>query len=737
MMGPSCCMFDIVPSASRRRRRQLRDRLASLVIRAAGLGVIVAVLAIGVFLVVEVMPLFAPAHVASAEPADGPVVAVDETVAGGVALDADTLFIIAPDGRYRTRSLDDAPPGEWARLPGALLAGQQVTGVVANDAALVLGLSGGDVVHVPRGADGDPEVLRARRYALFAEIRPTGLALAGDSRRWWLAGRGEDGRVAVLRGGQKGAAGDEHGAVSRFALPAEATHLALDGDGRLVLANNRRLEVWALDGDRAQALGGMEAFDEPDRRITALSYLAGGETLLVGDSRGQLRRWLDRHDGQAPLVAAPRGSAYDSMRSGAAIIRLLPVPGRHLALALDASGGLGLYQALSGRRWQGQAPSSDPLAWGVAGEEQLWWLDEKGLQVRTIHAEHAAVTWRTLWLAQLYEGHTQPVQRWQASAGGAVGESRFNLTPLAWGTLKAAGWALLFAVPLALAAAVHTAVYMPARLRSRVRPALELMEALPGVVIGFVAGLVIAPYVDRHLAGALALAMIIPLGLLLAGALWRRLPARLQRRLPLGWAGLWLVPWLALLCAASLALSPWLEATLFGGDLQGWLAAELGLTYVSRNAMIVGVAMGFAVIPTIYALAEDALSGVPRALDEGARALGATRWQALWRVWLPAASPGLFSAVMIGAGRAVGETMIVLMATGNTALMTVSPFEGLRSIAANIAIELPEAAFGGTHYRVLLLSALVLFAFTFAVNTLAELVRQRLQRRYRRLGGAR
>jgi len=101
---------------------------------------------------------------------------------------------------------------------------------------------------------------------------------------------------------------------------------------------------------------------------------------------------------------------------------------------------------------------------------------------------------------------------------------------------------------------------------------------------------------------------------------------------------------------------------------------------------------------------------------------------------LPAAAPGVFSAVMIGAGRAVGETMIVLMASGNTALMTLSPLEGMRSMAASIAIELPEAAPGGTHYRLLFLAALLLFVFTFLVNTLAELVRMRLRHRYRRLG---
>jgi len=104
-------------------------------------------------------------------------------------------------------------------------------------------------------------------------------------------------------------------------------------------------------------------------------------------------------------------------------------------------------------------------------------------------------------------------------------------------------------------------------------------------------------------------------------------------------------------------------------------------------------------------------------------------------VALAAAGPGLFSAVMIGAGRAVGETMIVLMASSNTALLSASPFEGMRTMAAAIAIELPEAAAGGITYRMLVLAALVLFLFTFFVNTLAEVVRQRLRRRYQRMGG--
>ncbi|SDI89753.1 ABC transporter permease subunit [Billgrantia gudaonensis] len=340
-------------------------------------------------------------------------------------------------------------------------------------------------------------------------------------------------------------------------------------------------------------------------------------------------------------------------------------------------------------------------------------------------------------LAVLAIGLFLAVEALPALLGGGleIDRIRATLTPIAWGTLKAAFWALLFAIPLALGAAMHSALFMSPRLRTRLKPTLELMEALPGVVIGFVAGLVLAPWVERHLPEALTLLLILPPAGLLAGALWRWLPTGVRCWLPLSWAGLWLVPWLIALSWVAMIVAPALEALLFGGDLRGWLDAELGLHYAARNALIVGLAMGFAVLPSVYALAEEALAGVPASLAEGAQALGATRWQALWRVVLPAASPGIFAAVMIGAGRAVGETMIVLLASGNSALMSASPLEGMRSMAASIAIELPEATPGSPDYRLLLLAALVLFVFTFLVNTLAELVRTRLRRRYRRMGG--
>ena len=137
-------------------------------------------------------------------------------------------------------------------------------------------------------------------------------------------------------------------------------------------------------------------------------------------------------------------------------------------------------------------------------------------------------------------------------------------------------------------------------------------------------------------------------------------------------------------------------------------------------------------VPIIFSIAEDALSNVPPSLSAASLALGASRWQTVWRVVLPSASPGIFAGIMIGFGRAVGETMIVLMATGNTPIMDWSIFNGMRTLSANIAVEIPEAPVGGTLYRVLFLCAVILFAMTFVLNTGAELVRERLRKKYMR-----
>jgi phosphate transport system permease protein len=321
---------------------------------------------------------------------------------------------------------------------------------------------------------------------------------------------------------------------------------------------------------------------------------------------------------------------------------------------------------------------------------------------------------------------------WQSTGATNDFETKFSLVPLVFGTLKGTFYALLFAIPLAVLGALYVSQFVHPDIRGRIKPTVEIMAALPSVVVGFVAGLYLAPLVERHVVPILLMMVVMPAAGTAGVLVWGLLP-RAARRLKPGMELALIVPLLLFGVWVSQQLAPAAERVLFGGDFRMWLSTALGLTYDQRNSLVVGLAMGFAVIPIIFTIADDAFSSVPSHLTAGSLALGASRWQTALRVVVPTASPGVFSAVMIGFGRAVGETMIVLMATGNTPVLDWSIFNGMRTLSANIAVEIPEAPYGGTLYRVLFLAAALLFGMTFAVNTLAEMVRQRLREKYRAL----
>jgi len=138
------------------------------------------------------------------------------------------------------------------------------------------------------------------------------------------------------------------------------------------------------------------------------------------------------------------------------------------------------------------------------------------------------------------------------------------------------------------------------------------------------------------------------------------------------------------------------------------------------NAFVGGVAMALAAIPIIFTVTEDVMTAVPSTYKEASLALGASKWQTAFFVTLPAAAPGIFAAVLLGIGRIFGETMIVLMATGNAALISMNPFDSVRTLSATIGAEMAEVVFGDTHYSVLFLIGTLLFVFTFALNATAE-----------------
>ncbi len=178
-------------------------------------------------------------------------------------------------------------------------------------------------------------------------------------------------------------------------------------------------------------------------------------------------------------------------------------------------------------------------------------------------------------------------------------------------------------------------------------------------------------------------------------------------------------------------------ATLIISAIAAWCLSAVGMDprgsvlgpYQERNALLVGGILGFAIIPLIYTISEDALQSVPQHLRSASLGCGATTWQTTMRVVIPTAMSGLFSAIMIGFGRAVGETMVVLMAAGNTPVMDINPMNGYRTLSATLATELPEAARGSTHFHALFLAAFLLFCFTLVANTVAEIVRLRFRKR--------
>jgi phosphate transport system permease protein len=356
--------------------------------------------------------------------------------------------------------------------------------------------------------------------------------------------------------------------------------------------------------------------------------------------------------------------------------------------------------------------------------------DHGELLTYTIHNPHPETTFSSLFKPVWYEGYERPEHVWQSSSGADDFEAKFGLVPLIFGTLKGTFYAMLVAVPLALLGAIYTSMFMHPNLRAKIKPTIEIMAALPTVILGFLAGLWLAPVLERFFPAMVAMIVVVPASVAVTAILWQYIPGTFIRRLRPGMETFVLIPVIIGAVWICLGLNQPIESFLFGADFKAWFATHWGLRYDQRNALVVGFAMGFAIVPIIFSISEEALSNVPRHLIAGSLALGATRWQTLVKLVLISASPGIFSAMMIGFGRAIGETMIVLMATGNTPIMDWSLFNGFRTLSANIAVEIPEAPYGGTLYRILFLAAVLLFVFTFLINTVAEIVRQRLRTKY-------
>ena len=739
--------------SSRAQRVRLRriDRAASWIIRASGILIIGSVIAILLQIVGVALPLFFPPSSAQIRhftptwlPDAGATVAIgtDEYLETGYVLlrDGTLVFFDSRSGREMER-VKLAPPAPGATIAGADVHGRLVHGLLWSNGATTL-----DQVLFTSVFDQQGVRRIGHEVKRLAAIEPIAGAVLVAARAapegpLTVAALLPDNRLRVLREiTRTDLLGNETHESQAFnlndALPGQITTLMLDGGGARLYAgtDNGYLLAWKLKAEGPALSERIRAFSN-GQRVAALAMVYGDSSIAIGGADGTVSTWFE--------VPAEPGSntrvlseIHPLKPHQGAVLSLLPSQGAKTIVSRGEDGKIAFHYPANEREFLTIEPKP-PLrlaALSTRGNGMIGLDREGAVDLWEIEAPHPEFNLKAMFGRIWYEGFQRPAFVWQSSSATDDSEPKLSLVPLIFGTLKGTFYALLFAVPLAVLAAIYTSTLMDPRLRLIVKPTVEVMAAVPTVVIGFLAALWFAPLIEPHLIGIFLFVLVLPVVLVAFVMLWDRIGStRLLERWRSGYEFILIVPAVLLALYSAIAAGGWAQREVFGGDFQLWMYQNLGTRVDQRNSVVIAFALGFAVIPIIFTISEDALIRVPRHLRAASLALGASRWQTAWRVLLPSASPGIFAAVMIGFGRAVGETMIVLMATGNTPIIDASVFNGMRTLSANIAVEIPEAPVNGTLYRVLFLSGALLFAATFLTNTVAEVVRYRLRKKYGRV----
>lgn len=838
------------------------DKAADWIIRIGGVGVIVAVFGIMIFLLQVVVPLFTGASLegsSTVKTAPGPralMDVIDEYKVLSTSVDASGkvhAFHIATGTELETPAFDlggkevtafnRTPNGRdlaFGFSDGTLRLGTlKVGGAVIDNTQLPAGLkrlsdvdsTDGKAIYTSISADQTRVISIAIELGDETQAAPAGSAIVAiDYRMGGTVERPTRSIITVAADGIGRVSRTESrsnmmtGAITTTTTTSELPGLPANVDIHSLLMTDKADQVYVAERSGNIYRYDTRSFAKPElaetvdllpgeATIGAVGFLIGQQSLVVGGSDGSVnvyfrlqREGAKTSDGfelvrahtlephARPVVAmdaSQRGKLFVTADAGGAVW-VRHSTSQQVVLKLLAEGAQ--YQTIA------LAPRENGIV-GITGGGQAHAWD--------IAVPHPETTLQTIFGKVWYEGYPGPGYTWQSSSGTDAFEPKLSLVPLIFGTIKATVYSLLFAIPIALGAAIYTSEFVHHRVRAVVKPTMELMASLPSVVLGFIAALILAPLVETWIGAIFCAFVLLPLGLFASAYLWQLLPASIALR----YGGLpkFVLIFVALAAMAygAFAIGPSFEALFFAGDLKAWSSGLIGSstpftamlvfplvfavlflgtqgivsdkfghllrgenrtlagatdiarwvatllaaacvsygaalmlnaigidprggivdTYVQRNTLVVGFAMGFAVIPIIYTISEDALNAVPEHLRAASLGCGATDWQTAIFVILPTAMSGVFSAIMIGMGRAVGETMIVVMAAGNTPLLEWNVFSGLRALSANIAVELPEAVRDSTLYRMLFLAALTLFVITFVVNTLAEVVRQRFRKR--------
>ena len=739
------------PSSPYQRWRRIKDKIAQYGVIAGGLGVIGAIVLIFFYLLYVVFPLFLAAEAHSLTSYQVPeqplgktlLLANEEQNEVGVRFTDQGLAVFFSMATGKTLQIEKIAIPENHKFT-SFTQGNPASGIVAY------GLDNGQIVvakheykitypndvrlitpYISYPLGKMPLTLKVTDQAI------TQLAIKVDEEQTSIVVKTADNHIVLTHFEKQDSLFDDDSSLKQTTSlldisGTEISEILVDKEHRnLYLATTSgRLSFFDISKKNKPVIRQHLNIIEVGLKLTSIVFLNGDLSLLVGDSSGTISQWSRVRDeqGRPALKNIRQFKVSDNP-----IIQIKSEQRRKGFMAGDSLGQIGVYHSTSERELIKKQISNQPvIALSLSPRANNFILETKDnqLHVWSLENEHPEVSLKSLWQEVWYESYSKADYIWQSSSASNDFEPKMSLTPLVFGTLKASFYTMLVAIPLSLMGAIYTAYFMSSSLRGYIKPSIEMMGALPTVILGFLAGLWLAPLIESYLVGILSLLIIVPIAVMLFAYSWQYLPKKIRQQIPEGWDALILIPVILLASWLAFTLNTPVESAFFGGDLQTWLNKEFGISYDQRNSLVVGIAMGVAVIPTIFSIAEDAIFSVPKHLTIGSLALGATPWQTMTKVVLLTASPGIFSAIMIGFGRAVGETMIVLMATGNTPVMDLSVFEGMRTLSANIAVEMPESEVDSTHYRVLFLAALVLFLFTFVFNTLAEVIRQRLREKY-------
>jgi len=724
--------------------RRIFDRLAQAIITMGGISVILSIIGIFIFLVKEVAPMFFPpqgtqiSHFAGAPPQG----ALPQSSLVGMDEYQEIIYQLTAGSDHQIRFFNaqsgaplllDLPPA-LAKVRITSIARAVGTGnrfafgtddghLLPVTVEFTAGFEEGTRHIVPTVTLGSPvQLTPAKEQIIRLAYQPTergtlAVALTDQGRLWYAATPSATTSVALT--------GHAAELVTALIFDSRGETLSIGtAGGNLYHYDVREGSSPSLVESTSVAPAGTS--------VTALSYLLGDRSLAVGTSAGDVSVWMPVRQFQESSTTRFRLiHQFDTHPSPVTVIS--PSLRDKGFITGDTQGNLFVHYSTSAQtllKLPGNHQAIRTLTFSPKADGAVALTDQGELFTYAIHNPHPETTFSTLFKPVWYEGYAWPEHVWQSSSGADDFEAKFGLVPLIFGTLKGTLYAMLVAVPLALLGAIYTSMFMHPNLRAKIKPTIEIMAALPTVILGFLAGLWLAPVLERIFPAMVVMIVAVPVSVAITAVLWQYLPGTIVRRLRPGMETFVLIPVIIGVVWVCLALNQPIESILFGADYKTWFATQWGLRYDQRNALVVGFAMGFAIVPIIFSISEEALSNVPRHLIAGSLALGATRWQTLVKLVLISASPGIFSALMIGFGRAIGETMIVLMATGNTPIMDWSPFNGFRTLSANIAVEIPEAPYGGTLYRILFLAAVLLFVFTFLINTVAEVIRQRLRTKY-------